>query len=142
MKVKTLHSEQKWQSPDGQKTIWAVTLDADGTKYQLQTFSEKIAAIGFEGDVESYTNARGDRFVKQPQIQGGYARGGNGADRAKADAAKQAEIRAEWSIGKAISSLGIFPLDDNALNKVQELAIKLNQMVDVVIANTNKPADS
>lgn len=137
MKAKTLSAQQEWQSPDGQKTIWAVMLESEGKQYALKTFSEKIAVVGFEGDVESYQNQRGERFVKQViAAGGGYGRGGNNADRAKADAAKQAEIRAEWSIGKAISSLGIFPLDADALVKVQDLAIKLNKMVDAVIVGS------
>lgn len=138
MKVKTTKSEQVWKSPDGQKTIWNVVLVSDGKEYPLKTFSEKVAEVGFEGEVESFVNQRGDRFVKQVNKNDGHHGGGNNAGRAKADAAKQAEIRAEWAIGKAIQATGIFPLDDEALQKVQELAIKLNQMVDAVIASSNK----
>jgi len=138
MKVKTTASEQIWQSPDKAKTIWNVTLeDEKGTEYRLKTFSEAIAKTDFEGEVESYLNNKGDRFVKQPQAAGGYG-GGNNAARLKADAKKQSEIRAEWAISKAITSLGIFPLDAEALVKVEALAAELYSMVDNVIEVTSK----
>lgn len=134
MKVKTTASEQIWQSPDKEKTIWEVTLQDDkGTDYRLKTFSKEISVEGFEGEVESYLNKRGERFVKQPQAAGGYS-GGNNAARLAADSKKQTEIRAEWAIGKAITSLGIFPLDAEALKKVESLAAELYTMVDNVIA--------
>jgi predicted alpha/beta-fold hydrolase len=135
MKVKTTGSNQTWQSPDGQRTIWEVSLqDEKGTDYRLKTYSKEIAVLGFEGEVESYLDKKGDRFVKQPLPAGGYSGGGNNTARIKADETKQKEIRAEWAIGKAISSLSIFPLDDSALKQVEELAIKLNEMVDNVIS--------
>ena len=94
MKAKTIRSERVWQSPDGEKTIWDVVLEAEGKEYPLKTFSTKIAEVGFEGEVESYVNQRGDRFVKQvPQPQksgGGYSR-------------DDAGIRAQWAIGQAIA---------------------------------------
>jgi hypothetical protein len=96
VKVKTLDSKQIWQSPDAQKTIWEVTLEADGKQYPLKTFSPKIAEVGYQGEVESYTNQRGDRFVKQVQKPGGFSRGG-GYER------DDATIRAQWAIGQAIA---------------------------------------
>jgi hypothetical protein len=97
MKVKTLDSKQAWQSPDGQKTIWEVTLEADGKQYPLKTFSPKVSTIGFEGEVESYTNQRGDRFVKQVQRDNQPRRGGGDTQR------DDATIRAQWAIGQAIA---------------------------------------
>lgn len=136
MKVKTVDSEEIWQSPDKAKTIWSVGLETADSVYRLKTYSEAIAKVGFEGEVESYVSKNGDRFVKQPQQEGGYKGGrggGNNAERLQADAAKQREIRAEWAIGKAISSLSIFPLDDKALVQIQGLAEKLYTMVENVI---------
>lgn len=92
MKVKTTHIEQVWQSPDGQKTIWEVTLKGDGgNEYRLKTYSEAIARLGFEGEVESYLNKRGERFVRQKMSKkaGAYSRDDDA-------------IRAQWAIGKAI----------------------------------------
>jgi len=65
MQAKTLASEQVWQSPDGEKTIWNVTLEIDGEQRKLKTFSGKVATQGFEGKVETYINKRGDQFIKQ-----------------------------------------------------------------------------
>ena len=105
MRAKTIKSEQVWQSPDGQKTIWEVVLEADGKQYPLKTFSAKVAEVGFEGDVESYLNQRGDRFVKQvPTAKpgGGYSR-------------DDAAIRAQWAIGQAIA-LTSATMDKKAIN--------------------------
>jgi hypothetical protein len=65
MQVKTLASEKVWQSMDGERTIWNVKVEHDGKQYPLKTFSQQIAREGFEGEVETYVNKRGDRFVKQ-----------------------------------------------------------------------------
>lgn len=105
MKAKTLSSEQVWQSPDGQKTIWNVILQADDKEYPLKTFSAKIAEVGFEGEVESYVNQRGDRFVKQAATQ----KAGNGYSR------DDAAIRAQWAIGQAIA-LTSATMDKKAIN--------------------------
>lgn len=93
MQVKTTNSEQVWQSPDGQKTIWEVTLKADGgNEYRLKTYSEAVAQLGFEGEVESYLNNRGERFVRQKLAKkaGAYGRDDDA-------------IRAQWAIGQAIN---------------------------------------
>lgn len=134
MKVETTSARQVWQSPDKERTIWEVNVkDEAGKTWPLKTFSPEIAAVGFNGEVETYDGKDGQKFVKQPKPQGGYSGGGGGnAARLKADAAKQKEIRAEWAIGKAITSLGIFPLDDDALKQVQALATKLYGMVEAV----------
>ena len=93
MQVKTTHSEQVWQSPDGQKSIWEVTLKGDGgNEDRLKTYSEAIAQLGFEGEVESYLNGRGERFARQKvtrKARSGYSRDDDA-------------IRAQWAIGKAI----------------------------------------
>jgi hypothetical protein len=89
MFVKTVDSKQVWQSPDGQKTIWDVLLEAEGKEYPLKTFSAAIAEKGFQGDVESYVNQRGDRFVRQVVHSPSEAR--------------DYSIRAQWAIGQAIA---------------------------------------
>jgi hypothetical protein len=94
MLAKTIESEQVWQAPDKAKTIWNVTLESGGKQYPLKTYSEKIAQVGFEGDVESYVNQRGDRFVKQiAKQQGGF----------KGQPRDDAAIKAQWAIGQAIA---------------------------------------
>lgn len=91
MKAKTINSQRVWQSPDGVKTIWEISLEADNQTYQLKTYSEKIASVGFEGDVETYVNNRGDRFVRQI------------AQKQTANQRDDYAIRAQWAIGQAIA---------------------------------------
>lgn len=94
MLVTTIDSEQIWQSPDGQKTIWQVLLQTkDNHTYSLKTYSSKIAQIGFEGDIESYVNKRGDRFVRQMVKDKQPA----------ATTSRDSSIRAQWAIGQAIA---------------------------------------
>jgi hypothetical protein len=99
MQVKTTNTEQIWQSPDGARSIWEVTLKADdGHEYRLKTYSPKVSQLGFSGEVESYQNPRGDRFVRQkPHATaasstpaGSYHRDDNA-------------IKAQWAIGQAIN---------------------------------------
>lgn len=93
MQVKTINAEQVWTSGDGQRTIWEVTLRAtDGKEYRLKTYSNKIAQMGFEGEVRSYVNPRGERFVRQVPVAAkpSYSR-------------DDSAIRAQWAIGQAIN---------------------------------------
>lgn len=130
MKAKTISSEQVWQSPDGQKTIWDVVLEAaDGKRYPLKTFSAKVAEVGFEGEVESYVNQRGDRFVKQvvAQKSGGYSR-------------DDAAIRAQWAIGQAIA-LTSATMDKKSINMqiIEDYAKQLFATVTRVKGDTFTP---
>lgn len=93
MQVKTTDSRQVWQSPDGEKTIWEVTLRGEDNKeYGLKTYSSAIGGLGFTGDVETYVNQRGDRFVRQARKQPVVA-----------GDARDMSIRAQWAIGQAIA---------------------------------------
>jgi hypothetical protein len=126
MRAKTVNSEQVWRSPDGQKTIWNVVLEAEGKQYPLKTFSQKIAEPGFEGEVESYANQRGDRFVKQtpkapvPGQAGGYSR-------------DDAAIKAQWAIGQAIA-LASATMDREAITMpiIEQYAKQLYATVSIV----------
>jgi hypothetical protein len=119
MKSKTIHSEKVWQSPDGQKSIWEVMLQAEGTEYKLKTFSPRISQIGFEGDVESYVNPRGDRFVKQR------------ATRSSANSRDQNVIRAQWAIGQSIAlSAATMRKDTITMKSIEDKAHELYAMVD------------
>ena len=109
MQVTTINSSEVWQSPDGQKTIWEVTLEADGKQYPLKTFSSKIAEVGFQGEVESYTNQRGDRFVKQVPKPAAEANSRGGFTR------DDAAIKAQWAIGQAIA-LTSATMDKSSIN--------------------------
>jgi hypothetical protein len=131
MRAKTISSEQVWQSPDGQKTIWNVVLEADGKQYPLKTFSSRIAEVGFEGEVESYANQRGDRFVKQvpkaPAVAGGYNR-------------DDAAIKAQWAIGQAIA-LTSATMDKKSINMqiIEDYAKQLFATVSRVKGETFTP---
>ena len=113
MQVKTTHSSQIWQSPDGKRTIWEVTLATpDGSDYKLKTYSGEIAKLGYSGEVRSYLNPRGDRFVRQvPQA--------TSADTAASSTGRYAgrddnAIRAQWAIGQAIN-LASVKMDKEAI---------------------------
>lgn len=105
MNVKTTHVEELWRSPDGRRTIWEVTLRGDdGKEYRLKTFSPKISKMGFRGEVRSYLNARGERFVRQvltPAKPNFQQRDDNA-------------IRAQWAIGQAIN-LASVKMDRDAI---------------------------
>jgi hypothetical protein len=103
MRVTTVKSEQIWQSPDGKRTIWEVTLQgAPGEgEYRLKTYSEVIAKEGWSGEVEDYLNPKGEKFVRQPKhdFTGNPGRGGNYQPR------DDDAIRAQWSIGRAVDTI-------------------------------------
>ena len=104
MNVKTTHVEQVWQSPDGKRTIWEVTLQGDdGRDYRLKTYSPKISQLGFKGEVQSYVNARGERFVRQVlKPKPSFTQRDDNA------------IRAQWAIGQAIN-LASVKMDRDAI---------------------------
>jgi len=60
----TRKSTEAWKSPDGQRTIYEVVLEVEGEPFKTQTFSEKIAQEGFEGELEVYEK-NGKQFVRQ-----------------------------------------------------------------------------
>jgi hypothetical protein len=134
MRAKTLQSEQVWQSPDGQKTIWNVVIEADGKQYPLKTFSGKVAEVGFEGEVESYTNQRGDRFVKQLPKPATHEAAGKGYSR------DDAAIKAQWAIGQAIAYLTAV-MDKKAVNMqlIEDYAKQLYATVSRVKGETFTP---
>lgn len=110
MQLRTIHSEQVWQSPDGNRKIWEVTLaDEKGQEYhRLKTFSPAISKKGFVGELKTYLNARGERFVRQDlakkseqKTTSGYRRDDNA-------------IRAQWAIGQAIN-LAAVKMDKEAI---------------------------
>jgi hypothetical protein len=115
MQAKTIKSEQVWQSSDGQRTIWEVTLRGeDGKEYRLKTYSSKISEIGHEGEVRSYVNPRGERFVRQVPDQ---------RPRIVRD---DASIRAQWAIGQAINLASVkMDKDQITLPVIEKYAMEL-----------------
>lgn len=121
MQVKTIESDQVWQSPDGEKKIWSVKLETpEGKDYQLKTYSQAIAHPNFNGEVYSYLDKRGERFVRQvtkspaeTTAKGGYSRDDNA-------------IRAQWAIGQAINLASVkMPKDDITLPVIERYAKEL-----------------
>ncbi|MBL8159134.1 hypothetical protein JNJ66_01625 [Candidatus Saccharibacteria bacterium] len=131
MTVKTINSEQVWQSPDGQKTIWKVTLEAGGQQYELKTYSRAISEIGYEGSVESYTNERGDRFVRQIPKKPAESTAVN----------RDSSIRAQWAIGQAIA-LASATMDKKAITMpvIETYAKQLFTTVSRVMGESVTPA--
>ena len=80
----TKRAESVWKSPDGQREIFKVTLDVDGTPLPAKTYSKDISVAGWTGKVESYEKQGRngpETFVKQPPKEGfsgggGYSKGG------------------------------------------------------------------
>lgn len=107
MQARTINTEQIWQAPDGTRKIWEVTLKTEQGEHRLKTYSPKIGQLGFEGNVQSYRNPRGDRFVKQllpakaEKAGTSYARDDNA-------------IKAQWAIGQAIN-LASVKMDKEAI---------------------------
>lgn len=100
IQVKTLESKQVWSSPDGQRKIHALKLEYDGNIVTAKTYSNSIAAEGWEGTVELYEKEGRnglESFVKQPPKEGGYSSGKPKSYQPKDENA----IKAMWAIGKA-----------------------------------------
>jgi hypothetical protein len=96
----TIKSEKVWVSKDSDRTIWEVTLKGDDDKeYKLKTYSSKISEEGFKGEIRSYVNPRGERFVRQvPQAPGDHKQGGF-------QPRDDSHIRAQWAIGQASQTI-------------------------------------
>lgn len=57
---------EPWSSPDGKVTIWNVKLeDPSGEQAMYSTMSKAIGQVGFSGDLELYTNAKGKDYIRQ-----------------------------------------------------------------------------
>lgn len=129
MQITTKGSKAVWKTPDGSRTLYEVTLeDAEGKTYGLKTYSEKIAQVGFSGDVETYINTKGDRIVRQvpkPQASTG---GGRGNYQPRDDAA----IRAQWSLGQASQTVKWDEPNIDHFALVEDRAKKFYALVDHV----------
>lgn len=138
--------DNPWQSPDGKVTIWKVKLEVDGERELHSTMSKVLATEGWQGDVEVYTNQKGKDYVRQApkEEHGGSASAGQVAQGRvpfRADPEKQAEIKAEWAIGQALSKVDLPSAIPNQeltqeltiqLRYVEQLAARLFKMVDNV----------
>lgn len=140
--VTTTKSEQIWESPDGQRKIYALTLEFKGQQFKAKTYSNMIASEGWAGDVETYekpTKQGSDTFVKQPQKEQ------SSWQQAKPQTAKyqpkdEKAIQAMWSIGQAVLlNQDSKALGDEKLGLVESAAQELFAMVDRVKASESAP---
>lgn len=137
MQVKTIDSEQIWQSPDGTKKMWSVKLATpEGKDYRLKTYSGMVAQPNFTGEVYSYADKRGERFVRQvPKAKSAPAAAKKPAYTRDDDA-----IRAQWAIGQAINLASVkMPKDDITLPVIERYARELFATVSRVKGETLTP---
>lgn len=118
-----------WQSPDGQRKIWKVTVSANGRTATCSTYSQQLATVGFQGEIEGYDkpNNRGgnDTFIKKPQGEGYSQYGGVTPTQAPTTQSRtggfqpkdEAAIRAMWAIGQAVSYIEGDTEPDTAIEK-------------------------
>jgi hypothetical protein len=87
-----------WKAPDGNRVLYEVVLEVNGKLVKVKTWSEKVATVGFKGDLESYQKEGRDgtdTFVKQKPKEGGF-----GGQRQPKD---EAAIKAMFAIKAAIA---------------------------------------
>jgi len=82
MQATTKSAKQVWASPDGQKKIFKLVLDVDGSDMEASSYSDAISKEGWSGTVETYEKVGKygtETFVKQPAKEGfggGFSGGG------------------------------------------------------------------
>ena len=133
--VTTREAKEVWKSPDGQRTLFEVTLDYKGQLLKAKTYSGAIGTVGWAGEVETReeTGKRGlETFVKQPAKEGSYGGGGSKPSYQPRD---DRHIQAQWAIGQAIILLG-----DDALGKLDDIESLASDLF--VMVNRVKNSDA
>jgi hypothetical protein len=141
LQAKTISSKEIWRTPDGQRIIWELQLEAEGSQVTAKTYSKAIAEAGWSGEVETYEKqgSKGsETFVRQapkedgafqPRSQSSQPSGGSKSTYIPKD---EKAIQAMWSIGQAIQyAQG----KDVELDTLESLAIDLFAMVATVKAS-------
>jgi hypothetical protein len=142
-----------WQTPDGQRKIWKLTVESNGQPVPVKTYSEQIARLGYQGELEAYEKPGRDgseTFIKQyqdPNAQNtaGYQQGYQSQSQpattnSPATTARtggyqpkdEAAIRAMWAIGQAVQLGGVVGNSQPPIDWVEETAVSLFHMVDRV----------
>lgn len=145
--VTTKKSEKVWSTPDGQRSIYKLTLEYEGQPVQAKTYSDAIAREGWAGTVETYekTGKNGpETFVKQPPKEG-YTAGG-GSSKPAYQPRDDAAIKAQFAIKAAVQALPEAKADSlsDYVSDVEALAQGFFEMVDRVKAvqePDKQPAD-
>jgi hypothetical protein len=141
--VETVDSKIIWQK--GDRTIYEVELEYQGNPFKAKSYSDRVAAIGFTGDVEVYDKQgqRGsEQFVRQaPKENAAPASSGTStAARPAYQPKDEKAIQAMWAISQAIA-LSTATVKENAtLEHVYNNAAELFSMVDAVKNSDTKQA--
>lgn len=125
-----------WQSPDGQKKLWAVTVEVNGRQLAAKTWDQALSVVGYSGEIEAYEkqDKRGnlETWVAPPRAQqsGGYQARSGGDYKPKDETA----IKAMWAIGQAVECIG------SDLAQIETYAHELFAMVERIKAG--KPVET
>lgn len=122
-----IDSKQVWASPDGQRTMFEVTMQVNGQTVVAKTWSGAVSKIGWSGQLESYDKANNqggtDTFVKQPQKEGGFGGKSGGAKFEK----DPFTMYLSYAKDVAVAMLKDGKLDEDAYGKVLEAVLSGGQ---------------
>jgi hypothetical protein len=126
-----------WQQ--GDRTIWEVVVDAGGHQASVKTYSQAIAQVGFQGEMETYEKPGrngSETFVRQAPKEDGYPPrvGGTTSARSNYTPRDDAAIKAMWAVGQAVTLVTSddIPLVGDGLQEIEDYATRLFHMVDRV----------
>jgi hypothetical protein len=159
----TGQNQPVWQSPDGQRKIWKVQIQVNGKTGTVSTYSQQLANVGVESEVETYERASRnggvDTFIKKPQAEGygnapsASAGLGGQAFTTPANAPlstpnvssgytpkDEAAIKAMWSLGQAVSLFSTYGTTAD-LAEVERIGTELFHMVDRVKVSLSPTAE-
>lgn len=115
--------DDPWSSPDGKVTIWSIKLqDKTGERSMYSTMSKNIATIGWSGDIELYTNAKGKEYVRQapkdePAVAGGSSWGSDSPE-------KQDSIYRSVALNNAVTLHAAMTQGKDAFSSVNNAVLK------------------
>ncbi len=79
--AKVKEAQEVWKAPDGQRTLYTITVDTEHGEVALKTWSNQISKVGWTGDLETYEKEGKnglETFAKQPLKEGGFGGGAKG----------------------------------------------------------------
>lgn len=117
-------NDDAWESPDGKVTIWQIKLEVDGERDTHNTMSKALATVGFEGDVEVYTNAKGKDYVRQAPKEDGQPHS-SGETSFKADPVKQDNIHRSVALEQAVRACKAMTSDTNKAPMNKETVLEV-----------------
>lgn len=126
--VEVIDSELVWETDDGLRKLYKITMELDGKKFQAKTWSAAISKVGWKGDIETYekTGKMGpETFVKQPQKEGFGGGGFQKSGGFKAAAPKGDSFTMYLSYAKdiAIALIEDGKLDDDKYGKALSMVL-------------------